>query len=360
MDMMRDHQGGSAGRGRMNRRTLLVLVLALTLVGVSAAQVVYRVLLPTDGWDFTSTLTVDKYDTTGLVLFTSNLLGTPSPLQAGDRLYNLAGVRFTDPSPRADGWQAGQVVRYTVVRAGQLVDLEVRLTSWTPGALLAYAARNAVQCLAALLALAFATLVLIRRPAEPAPKALLLFTAILTANAFSGLVPTGPTMVYNSVFLLTAFFSYWIWGILLAPTLFVLSLVFPQPKRVLRRWPWLVVLPYMAFWVLVAIFGPLGQIGFGLSGVFFVLTLISVVHAAFVFRDRVSRMQMLWGLGGLLGMIVCYLPFFLIAFGVIGGATGDPASLPVAFASLLSPFGFPYSRSAWASPSCAITCSTSS
>ena len=206
---------------------------------------------------------------------------------------------------------------------------------------MAYAARSAVQCLAALLALAFATLVLIRRPSEPAPKALLLFTAILTANALSGLVPTGPTTLYNSVFLLTAFFSYWIWGILLAPTLFVLSLVFPQPKRVLRRWPWLVVLPYLAFWVLVAIFGLLGQIGFALSGIFFVLTLISVVHAAFVFRDRVSRMQMLWGLGGLLGAVVCYLPFFLIVFGVVGGATVDQASLPFAFASLLAPFGFP-------------------
>ena len=52
--MMRDQQGGAVGRGHMNRLALLVLVLALTLVGISAAQVVYRVLLPTDGWDFTS------------------------------------------------------------------------------------------------------------------------------------------------------------------------------------------------------------------------------------------------------------------------------------------------------------------
>lgn len=59
-----------------------VLALAGALVALSCAQAAYRLWLPTEGWDYTSSEDFEE-NTLG---FTRNLLGEPTPLRKGDQL----------------------------------------------------------------------------------------------------------------------------------------------------------------------------------------------------------------------------------------------------------------------------------
>jgi hypothetical protein len=323
-----------------------VLLFALALLLVSAAQTIYRALLPTEGWSYTSRADFDV----NTVIFRSNLLGDPTPIRAGDELLAIDGigvdqVSFAGATP-GNTWQVGQIVRYEVIRNGRTLGLEVPLKRWTAAGLATYAIGNIHLLggwLAHLLMFGIGLFVMLKCPDSAAARALFLLATVLLANAISGgIVPDGPTTQLNTVFGLTALLSYWIWGILLAPTLFVLSLTFPRPKRVLQHRPWLVLLPYAAFWVLIAVFGWRGQIGYGLSGGFFVLSLLSVIHSAWTQRDAVSRAQLLWGLGGFTSAIALFLPMFVLVFVSIGG--GDTSAIPswqVDLANALTNFAFP-------------------
>jgi two-component system NarL family sensor kinase len=333
---------------RFSRASLAVLLIALLLLGASLAQVTVRLFLPTEGWAYTEDETAGEAYS---VVFTDNLLGEPSPLQPGDHLRAVAGVGVeqmgaTEWSPTiADRWQAGTIVRYTVVRDGQTIDLDVPLKRWTAPAVVRYAVGSLGQAsgwLASLLMLGIGLFVLLQRPEEAAAGALLLLAAVWLANDISGLIPDGPTTVLSAVWPLAAFFSYWIFGILIGPTVFVLALVFPRPKRLLHRLPWLMGLPYLAFWVLVAVFGPRPAVGFGLTGLFFVLALLSVLHSALTPHDAVSHAQLLWGLGGFLAAISLFLPAVLSGFfGLLGVVSDAPSSPLGSLVSALSSFAFP-------------------
>lgn len=163
-------------------------------------------------------------------------------------------------------------MRYNVVRDGNTITLDVPLKRWTAAGVAAYAfgdVNGVGGWLAELLMFGIGVFVLLKRPDVPSARALFLLTTVMLVNTISSrLVPDGPTTQVSTVWPLASLFSYWIFGILIGPTLFVLSLTFPQPKRILQRLPWLVMLPYTAFWALVAIFGWLAQISFGLTGVF--------------------------------------------------------------------------------------------
>ncbi len=300
-----------------------VLLISLALIALSAAQGAYRAALPTEGWTYDSG---DGFDD-NLIIFNTNVLGGASPIEPGDNLLSVAGVSFNTGLSGAnvsDGWRAGQVVVYRVERAGQAVDLEVPLKHWSVGALLAYNYGTPLAAVAGvipLLLLLLGLFVLWQRPSEPAAAALLLLAAVLFANHLSGLVPDGPTTQVSAVWVLAAFFSYWIFGILIGPAVFLLALTFPKPKRLLVRFPWLGVVPFTIFWLITLAVGFQPEVGFGLTGVFIVLTLASLVHSLFTQRDAVSRAQFLWGLGGLLAVVVCAAPTFIVVFLSLGGVS---------------------------------------
>ena len=336
---------------RVNRTSLMVLLFALVLIALSAAQASYRTfLLPTEGWAYSDGETEAEL-AVNTIIFTANVLDNPSPLRTGDRLVAVEGVGiapvgFVAPAAGApaDGWRAGQTVRYTVNRDGRTLVLAVPLKRWTLAAVTRYNTRSigdASGWFAALLMLGIGLFVLLKRPEEAAARALLLLGTVNVARAISGVVPDGPATQLSLVWPLAAFFNYWIHAILLGPTLFVLALTFPHPKRVLRRFPWLVVLPYGAFWLLVAIFGPQPAVGWGLTGACFALALLSLLHAAFTLRDAVSRAQLLWGLGGFLGAIGLFLPNTLLGFGAMVGIVGESAFWLNDILDALSAFAFP-------------------
>jgi hypothetical protein len=304
----------------------LTLVFVVALLGLSIGQVVYRMLLPTEGWNFSIGETTDDFQANTLI-FTANLLGPPSPIQVGDRLIAVEGRSIDQVQTMAgpvmsDGWQAGQIVQFTVQRDGQFVELAIPLKHWTIAGIRKYVFRdfNAIASSAsALLMFTIGLFVMLKRPDEPAARALLLLTAGFLSMS-TNILPDGPTTQLSAVWPVTAALRYWIFAFLIGPTLFVLSLTFPRPKYVLRRAPWLVVLPYTVFWALVAMFGVVPQMGYVLTGGFCLLSLLSAIHSALTQRNAVSRAQLRWGLGGLIAAILLFLPDILLAVGVINGS----------------------------------------
>jgi hypothetical protein len=345
MNTTSTYSTNTSGRIRLDRWGVAVLTFALALVGISLAQTAYRVWLPTEGWVYRET---DDFET-DVTYFEANLLGNPTPLQSGDQLLAVDGVAVDDRGDLAalaiaDSWREGQVVPMTVRRQGQVLTLAVALKRWTAAGLITYL-RSSIGSLGGMLGVlglaGISLMVLLRRPQDLAARALLLLAAIILANSISTLIPEGPSTWLSAAGLLAAFCSYWIFGILVGPTLLVLALTFPRPKRPIQRRPWLLLLPYMPFWILVAIFGPLPQIGYGLTGVFFVCALFSVIHSTFTQRDAVSRAQMLWGLGGFMAAIILFLPMFVLIFGALGGVGGDTPAWILNIVELLPEFAFP-------------------
>jgi hypothetical protein len=89
------------------------------------------------------------------------------------------------------------------------------------------------------------------------------------------------------------------YGIVLPFVLIRFALVFPRPKPILQRLPWL---PYVPLAVGLAITLTDYQSGWSWLWLLLslVLTVAIILHSAVTMRDAVSRAQMLWGLGGLL------------------------------------------------------------
>ncbi len=335
----------SSTERRAHRISAAVLIVACTLVALSCVQSAYRLWLPTEGWNYTDSARSNASE----LVFSQNLLGEPTPIRAGDELLAINGVPFLggelwretslDSQLRSDA-----VARYTVQRDGQVLDLAVPLKRWTLAGVMAVRFADLGQIIgytASWLLLGLSIFVLRRRPADASARALLLFVAASLVPTVA-LVPDGATTRFSVIWPLTAFLSYLIWAILLTPSLLALALTFPQPKRIIQRAPWLLVLPYTIFWLLLAILGPnFVVIGFGLSGVFFVLSLLAVLHATVTQRDNVSRAQLLWGLGGFLALLLCYMPFFATVFLTIVGIQLDLSSLPMQLVGVLASFGFP-------------------
>ncbi|MBX0326292.1 hypothetical protein K2Z83_01105 [Oscillochloris sp. ZM17-4] len=303
-----------------------LLIFACTLVLINVVLAFYRTQLPTEGWG-----TQDQGDFDHPVtVFTTNLFGEPGPIQPGDRFLALNGVplpmSYADgimPPPITEQFRSGTTVTYTVLRNGQIIDLTVPLKSWTTASVVAYRFPNIGSVLAMLGGVALFGLsmfVLLRRPHELAARALLLFA---TANQCSDfyLTPDGPTTTYSRIALLTILFGYVIWAVLLAPSLFMLTLTFPQPKQIIQRFPWLLLIPFMLYWLFVAVFGPgvLALAGFGLSAVYFILALAATIHSVFRRQDRLQRTQLLWAFGGILALLISALPLFIGVLLSIGG-----------------------------------------
>src|SRR5512137_2064370 len=127
---------------RWDRGAWLVCMVALLLTLAGLGQRIYRFTLPTDGWAFiTGTVGGDDQDRPQ---YWRNMLGMPSPLQRDDWLLAVNDVPFEQIlrhgillQPQAPiPWQAGQTVRYTVLRGEKRLTLQIALYRWPLGTLL--------------------------------------------------------------------------------------------------------------------------------------------------------------------------------------------------------------------------------
>lgn len=198
----------------------------------------------------------------GIVL--TPILDRPGGLAAGDLLVAVDGetlasqigrlLRFQVRRPR---WQLGQTLTYTVVRAGRLLDVPVKLGRYPLGAIVAQDWGSFAVFPVFLLVGVYLYAV---RPGEPM-AAVTLVTSALLASTTAWTAGLQVSDLYDGWgFWLHKFctvFSYlWMWAGFVH-----LTLVFPRPQPVVRRRPWIVAALYTAPLVLHVLYVPVSRLG---------------------------------------------------------------------------------------------------
>ena len=324
---------------RFDRGARLTLFFAMALLLFSLTLLVYRLFLPTDGWISQEPEGFASYG----YLYTQDVLGLPSDLQVGDHLIAVEGISLDSTGLNTalfalrPLWQAGNRVHYTIRRAGEVLVIEVPLAHWQASSLRASGFLieiGLVLSLALFLGVGFITF--LKRPEIPAARALLVLGAVCMslAGALSFIPPSVrvdvfPFSTFASLGLILAGFT-----VLIPPAFIRFGLLFPRPKPLLERRPWIAYLPYGIG--LIGIFAFLNGFfvfGYVWTAASIAITIALLLHSAFTLRDAVSRAQLRWGLGGmLLGLglfLATYIPIFI------------PLSKPVAkFIETLGNFGF--------------------
>jgi len=308
---------------RFGRAALFSLAFAVLILLASAGQIVYRYLLPTDGW----LVTADDLGTAELFYY-ANLVGEASELAVNDMVAGIEGTPIGDyPAGQSPSfWQAGNTVRYDISRNGQTMTVAVPIVNWSLASVLrglTSPPSRLIEFLGSITLVAMGFLAFLKRPADPAARALLIFVAVIGAQAISALLPDGLSTTFDPLgSVLSGFFSYVIFGVLLAPALLSFTLVFPRPKPIILRYPWLVYGPFLVgALVLVALLTTEAwQPGWIGTLLMLLASLVSLGHSVLTMRDSVSRAQLLWAFGGLALGIALFLFNFPAAFGWVGEA----------------------------------------
>jgi hypothetical protein len=173
--------------------------------------------------------------------------------------------------------------------------------------------------------------VFVRRPSNLAAQVLFFLGTVRLVMTLIVVIPL--TLAdFGDAFALTAvaLLGYYIWGILLFPTLLLLSLVFPRPKWPFRTHPLLTLAFLYLFEAVILLFvGGISAdagatVGFGLVAVFGLLTVISVVHTLITERgDAVARAQIMW-----VGLGVALVAGFQFLENVFGFFIGNAGATP--------------------------------
>ena len=277
-----------------NRNSWLLLGFGLALITLCTAQLAYRLAQPTDGWRLTSDPVA--------VAFDFNLLGAASPIHPGDQILSMAGIpynpldtptRITDLRPA--GWQAGNTVPYTIQREGQALGLDVPLYNWTVAAILPTLINPFM--FVTLLLVGVSGYAFLKRSQDWGARALFLFSVSFFCAGLSSII-NQTTDVLLPTILLSSFFSFLIFGILMFPSFLMLALSFPKPKQFVSQHPNLTIfVVYAATPLLMIITGNWG-IGWITVIVFALLSLASVIHSAVTTKDATGRAQIRWAVTG--------------------------------------------------------------
>jgi hypothetical protein len=198
-----------------------VLIFALALVFLSAAQLAYRYTLPTDGW---AVLTTDDLENPDWV-YLENLVDAPSDLQRDDIVtmvngQSVEGLASEVYLPPPVGWEANQTVQLEIIRQNQPLVLAVPIVHWTPQAFWRYMIVRLeilVGLLGSLSLFGLALFTFYQRSDIPAARALLVLSATFLTINISGLLPDGLSVQFNRLaFYANGVLGYLIFGVLLA------------------------------------------------------------------------------------------------------------------------------------------------
>lgn len=306
-----------------DRDSWIVAAAAALYLGVALILMLIGLRFPSDGWQY------DDFEEERGLLAVHNISGDASPLQPSDVVAVVDGQAILTaslrPTTASEAWRTGGVARYIVIRNGQTLELDVILKPQS----LAYWWRfittggNLSDNIAAVIRLALALFVFMRRPRNLGARALLLaFAMMLSANIFDvvNLMALGfspPAYGYGYVF-----FSLggWAWGIM--PALITFVLVFPVRKgpmhhharltlALLFGLPAALTLMVLAvnmvqiFWVALSVL----VVGF------LVTTVVSTFHTLRTNRDPMIRAQLGWMMLGL--VLSIGLPFVWWQLGAV-------------------------------------------
>ncbi len=195
----------------------------------------------------------------------------------------------------------GATIDYTVIRDGQEILVPETLTHWQFGKWLRAKLREPYELanhLAGYFLFALAVFVFLRRPGNSTAQAFLLFIAVLAADLESTL-PSGWSGLIDPLARIGIFISIYVFQTITSFSIIRFALVFPHPKPILQRLPWLIYVP-LAIGFLLAVLAPFSAIGWFWYLISLVLTVGIIIHNSITIRDAVSRAQILWGLGGIL------------------------------------------------------------
>ncbi len=310
---------------RFDRSSWFTLAIVLALAAASAW--VYRAAfqLPVDGW-YTDIGAWGRYQPP---IYLPDVPLRNTDLRAGDVLVAVEGIPFEQLesaaarlSPRPpENWRFGEVVRYTVQRDGQDVDVMVTLGPQPPALGgpdgLAAALVSDPSLLSFPLIFLIGLGVFILRPRERAAQLLFLYgTAFLADNLMTWIfVSQGVADLFSRV-------TYWprialgnlLWTAWILPLFLHLFLVFPVEKMPIRRFPR--ALPVLIYGLGVGasaaylVANVLGAADF--SQVFviaftvpvLVLSAIALIHSALAAVDPAARARARWVvLGVMIGMV---------------------------------------------------------
>jgi len=307
-------------RDQFDRGAWLYLILMFVWLTFAVGTTFYRFTRPTDGWLTTTPL---DYNSSGYV-YRKNILGIVSELQPGDYLVAVNGIAISEKVPAPTwivkkDWQAGNSVQYTIRRGEQELQIEVPLGRWDFWRFLTGSLNpaNLTMWLSFAVFQVMGFISFWRRSLEPAARALWILSSVWFAICTS--IGILPETVSDDVFplaglslaaLIVATFT------ILAPPAFIrFALVFPRPKPILLKHPWIAYIPYGVGVIGLGAFAlQFFVFGFVWTGLSVLIALIILIHNVVTMRDAVSRAQLHWGLGGMiagLGMFfVMYIPVF--------------------------------------------------
>jgi len=301
---------------KFNRSAWLTLGFVVLILIYMIASLAYRFSLPTDGW------MVNEATQVGFN-YTENLMGAPSGLQPGDNVIAVEGnpADRTNISPALqEAWKTGATLEYTVIRDEEEIQVPVTLTHWQIGKWLRITLGDPYILLGILpgyFLLILAFIVFLLRPGDPAAGAfLLLMTALFqVSNLPIGLAEWIDPLANIAIIGVTNVLL-----VVVMPFFFIrFALVFPHPKPIVQRLPWLTYVP-LAIGLLVSVVTPNSVLGWFWVLTSLVATVVILIHNAITMRDAVSRAQILWGVGGIIfgfGLIALLLvanTFELIEF----------------------------------------------
>ncbi|MFN2212326.1 MAG: hypothetical protein ACK2UM_04365 [Anaerolineales bacterium] len=288
---------------KFNPGSWLILAIAIVIILYSITDIAYRFTLPTDGWEVNEAANLPGFN------YSKNLMGSNSNLQSGDQVIAVEGIpgdwqTVTTSARLQDIFQVGRNLDYTVLRDGQENHVSVTLVNWQFGKWLKVRLLDISvisELLSMLILVALAGFIFIRLPGNPATGPFLVFMAVLASSTIVGLLPTGFSVWVDPLanFMYQKVNTYLL--ILITPfALIRFAFVFPHPKPIQMRYPWL-SWGIGAVGLITVVFttndNPVAWYWFVFS-LFLVVAIL--IHNAFTMRDSVSRAQLLWGLGGLI------------------------------------------------------------
>jgi hypothetical protein len=281
----------------------LALALGYLLGGMLYVLTAYR--QPSDGWNANYNIT------TGWVVTINQ--GGAEVLHPGDRILAIAGQSVDmDRPPRREpppDWRIGALARYTVVRDGRTIDLDVPLVQIPAIALPRYMVLGVDGTnFAALLTLLSGLVIFLLRPGSVAARLLLLILTYFTGTVVVWFAMWTPAVTFSSPLL------YWaanaagnFWPMMFA-MITHLALAFPLRTWPLTRWP------RQSLGVLYGLPTVCSVVSlFTFSVTFYAVALVAMIvamacavvgatiHNLRATRDPVARAQVSWvalGLGG--------------------------------------------------------------
>lgn len=231
---------------RFDLASWLVLLFALSLIGLSLAQVLYRIGLPSDGWSAEANF----FGPEERFVFGQNVSAAPFPLQSGDVLLAIEGQSVDEILRRAltlapqppPNWQIGESVRYTVLRDGRTLNVWLLLARRPSQLVISSILSTLLTDPSVFPSIFIGLFVFFMRPRNRAARLLLLLTACFFASdgishPAGGLLIGVSDLFYVGAYWPSQAFDKLIWSFIIAPVYIQLFLVFPVATMPVRRYP---------------------------------------------------------------------------------------------------------------------------